>query len=183
MAQCGYFGHQSTVTGQWPNQMARNAGYPLKASLPDKTNNIESLAAIGSSSYDPISAVKALIQDTGVNPPGYRYYLLTWGDTQSYIDFTRQFRESGAGFASGQGWSGRGSGSYWSFHTGARDSSNHAFISGVVYDDVNTNGRYDNGEGLNGVTVNLSHWSTGQQQGSLTTGAGGSYVFQPNNGV
>lgn len=183
MAQYGYFAHQSTVTGQWPNQMARNAGYPLKSSLPNNTNNIESLAARGASSYNPADAVKALIADVGVNPPGHRYHLLAWGDTQGYIDFTRQFKEAGAGFASGQGWSGGGSGAYWSYHTGVRDNSNHAFITGVVYDDTNSNGRYDSGEGLSGVTVNLSHWSSGQQQGSVTTSAGGGYVFQLSNGV
>ena len=29
MATYDYFGHQSEVTGDWPNQMARDAGYPL----------------------------------------------------------------------------------------------------------------------------------------------------------
>ena len=183
MAQYGYFDHQSQVTSQWPNQMARNAGYPLKSSLPNDANNIESLAARGSSSYDPVSAVEALIEDAGVNPPGHRYHLLAWGGSQSHIDFTRQFTEAGPGFASGQGWSGGGSGAYWSFHTGVRDQSNLAFIGGVVYDDTNNNGRYDSGEGLSGVTVSMSHWSSGQQQGSVTTGPGGGYVIQSNNGV
>lgn len=183
MAQYGYFAHQSTVTGQWPNQMARNAGYPLKGTLPNNTNNIESLAARGASTYDPISAVQALIADVGVNPPGHRYHLLAWGDTQSYIDFTRQFKECGAGFASGQGWSGGGSGAYWSFHTGARDLNNKGYISGVVYEDANTNGRYDSGEGLNGVSVSLTWWSNGAAVTSTTSSAAGSYVLEVGNGT
>ena len=33
MADFNYFNHQSDVTGDWPNKMARDAGYPLASSL------------------------------------------------------------------------------------------------------------------------------------------------------
>ena len=186
MAQYGYFAHTSAVTGNQPNKMVRNAGYPLAAYLPDAANNLESLAGqAGSSgvSYDPVAAVKALIQDSGVNPPGHRYHLLAWGGSQSTIDFNRSFREAGAGYASGKGWSSYAGGAYWAFHTGMRDQTNMAWITGVIYDDLNNNGKCDAGEGLSGVTVELTNWNTQSVQGSYTTGAGGGYVFQVNNGV
>lgn len=186
MAQYGYFAHTSPVTGDQPNKMVRNAGYPLAAYLPDAANNLESLAgqAGGSGvSYDPVAAVKALILDTGVNPPGHRYHLLAWGGSQSTIDFNRSFREAGAGYASGKGWGSYAGGAYWAFHTGMRDQTNMAWITGVIYDDLNDNGKCDAGEGLSGVTVELSNWNTQSVQGSYTTGAGGGYVFLVNNGT
>jgi uncharacterized protein YkwD len=183
MAQYGYFAHTSAVTGQQPNQMVRNAGYPLATYLPNAANNVESLAARGATSYDPVDAVSNLIEDVGVNPPGHRYHLLAWGGEQSTIDFYRQFREAGAGYDSGLGWSGSGSGSYWSFHTGFRDLTNHAFITGVVYNDANTNTKYDSGEGLSGVSVKLYNWNSQALLETVTTTVGGGYVFQVNNGT
>ncbi|MBX3458703.1 MAG: hypothetical protein KF696_01915 [Planctomycetes bacterium] len=186
MAQHGYFAHTSPITGHQPNKMARNAGYPLKSSYPDAANYIESLAGIfGSSSsisYEATAAVRALILDAGVNPPGHRYHLLSWGGSQAQIDTARLNRECGAGYATGIGANGYAAGAYWAFHTGVRDTS-VTFIAGVVYNDANDNGRFDNGEALPGVTVKLINWNTQQQVGTFTTGAGGAYTHQAGNGT
>lgn len=186
MAQHGYFAHTSPITGHQPNKMERNAGYPLKSTFPDAANYVESLAGQfssgGSVSYEATAAVRALILDQGVNPPGHRYHLLAWGSSQSQIDFNREFRECGAGYATGLGANGYPNGAYWSYHTGVRDTS-VTFIAGVVYDDTNTNGRYDAGEALSGVTVKLINWNTQQQIGTFTTGAGGGYTHQAGNGT
>lgn len=166
MAANGYFSHQSAVTNEWPNKMARDAGYPLYSSWPDNQNYIESLAArygSGSSiSYSAPEALKALIIDAGVNPPGHREHLL------AMTSFAAAFREVGTGYAEGIG-NGWPSGAYWSIHTGRRNTD-PIWLTGVVYDDSNTNGRYDQGEGLAGVTITATGSST---KNTVSTTGGG----------
>ncbi len=165
MATNGYFAHTSAITGNQPNLMVRNAGYPLISSFPSAANNLESLAcqftsSSGGISYSAPNAIRALIEDAGVSPPGHRYHLLATGPSAS---FYAQFREIGTGYAEGfrpespfsAGTPPDGSGAYWAIHTGVRDTAVY-FICGVVYNDANTNGRYDLGEGLNGVTVSAN---------------------------
>ena len=43
MADYDYFAHQSPITGDWPNRVARDHGYPLPAFWPNEANNIESI--------------------------------------------------------------------------------------------------------------------------------------------
>jgi hypothetical protein len=67
MAAYNYFAHQSAVTGKWPNQMARDAGYVLPASWPGDQNYIESIAA----GYPTVlDALRGLIEDSGTLLPG-----------------------------------------------------------------------------------------------------------------
>jgi len=190
MGANGYFAHQSAVTSQWPNQMERNAGFPLKSSFPNTANNVESLAVTyttGSSiSYSADAAIRALILDTGVNPPGHRYHLLAWGGSSSEISFYRQFREIGAGYATGYAPTGTplsGAGAYWSIHTGVRDADS-PWITGVVFNDANANLRYDLGEGLAGVTVSIgtSSTTTNSQGGYSIMAPTGSYNMTCSGG-
>ncbi|MCP4708444.1 MAG: hypothetical protein GY869_07460, partial [Planctomycetes bacterium] len=58
MAENDYFGHTSQVTGDQPNQMALDAGYPLPYSA--AANNIESIAAGYGLSTAPDSGADAL---------------------------------------------------------------------------------------------------------------------------
>lgn len=172
MAANGYFAHQSAVTSNWPNLMVRNAGYPLIGSFPDTANNLESLAVLFTASsagitYTPAAAIRALILDTGISPPGHRYHLLAWGGNAGEIAFYRQFREIGTGYAEGfrpetpysAATPPDGSGAYWSIHTGVRSASN-PWLCGVVYIDTNINGRYDAGEGISGATISATGAST-----------------------
>jgi uncharacterized protein YkwD len=172
MATNGYFGHQSQVTGDWPNQMAVDAGYPLPSAWALNNNYIESLAANGSSaagaSYSPSAALRLLIEDVGVSPPGHRIHLLAMDA------FNQAFREVGTGYAQGLHWSQSPpwSGAYWAVHTGRRNTD-PVWLTGVVYNDANSNGRYDQGEGLSGVTIG----ATGPSTLNTTTLTGGAWTM------
>ncbi|MBK9973908.1 MAG: hypothetical protein IPP14_03945 [Planctomycetes bacterium] len=163
MATNNYFGHQSAVTGDWPNKMARDAGYPLHSSLSNTANNIESL---GAGYADVQVCLRALIEDNGVSPPGHRYHLLATGPSAS---FYLQMREVGTGYAFNAGSTYQ---RYYAVHTGYRNADS-AWLTGVVYTDSNGNGRYDQGEGLSGVTITASNGTPVQ----TTTNAQGGYAI------
>ncbi|MFT5522472.1 MAG: hypothetical protein ACI9G1_003862 [Pirellulaceae bacterium] len=142
LATHNYFGHQSDVTGDWPNKMARDAGYDLPSHWPDDSNQVESLAA--GTLYDTAAeAVDALIIDAGVPGLGHRLQLLSIGD------FYRGNQEIGVGHAENNQSTYT---HYWAAHL-ARTGDPDNFLTGVVYDDANQNGRYDAGEGIGGVSV------------------------------
>ena len=169
MATNNYFAHQSAVTGDWPNKIARDHGYPLHTSLSDTANNIESLAAGYSNVF---TALAGLIEDQGVSPPGHRYHLLATGPSAS---FYAQFREVGVGYAFNASATYQ---RYYSIHTGYRNSD-FPFITGVVYNDTNGNGRYDQGEGLSGVTITATGPSTLQ----ATSNAQGGWTIAASTGT
>ena len=156
MATHNYFGHQSVVTGDWPNKMVRDHGYPLPAIFPNTSNNLESLAAgtFFSGADEPLSA---LIVDEGIPSLGHRKHLLGMGT------FNASFREIGVGHA----FNGAAAyDHYWTIHTGFQSTSD-TFLTGVAFNDLNTNSRYDPGEGIAGVAVSAGSLQT------LTNAAGG----------
>ncbi len=176
MAVNNYFGHQSAVTGQWPNQMARNAGYVLPANCPNDNNFIESLAA--GTFYDTAAEpLNALIVDQGIPSLGHRNHLL------GIDSFNADNREIGVGHAF------NGSAQYdhyWAIHA-TRTSASDRFVTGVAFNDTNGNSRYDLNEGLANVVVTVGAfttatnaaggWSVKVPQGSyLVTAAGGGFV-------
>lgn len=177
MATFGYFAHTSAVTGDQPNKMARDAGYPLYSAWGNNNNFIESLAASGSggagATYNATDALRNLIIDAGVVPPGHRIHLLAMNA------HNQSMREVGTGYAEGAHWSAGApaSAAYWSIHTGRRDTD-PIWLTGVVYDDANANGRYDEGEGLSGVTVAAS----GATTTSVQSQTGGMWMMQANAG-
>ncbi|MCO6456108.1 MAG: hypothetical protein J5I93_12480 [Pirellulaceae bacterium] len=163
LADYDYFGHRSQVTGVWPNQLLRDFGYPLPATLavgaltysfPSQGNSVESLAA---GYADAATAMDELIVDAGINPPGHRQHLLGLTTLHSAA------REIGVGYAHDADSRYR---HYWTLHITAANTE-QSFLTGVVYDDANGNRRFDQGEGLAGVSV-----LAGQQQ-TLTNAAGG----------
>ncbi|MCC7508837.1 MAG: hypothetical protein IT464_05650 [Planctomycetes bacterium] len=175
MATNGYFNHTSPTLGA-PNGMAITAGYPLPYA--SSGNNIESLACVftpgGSISYVGADALKALIIDQGVSPPGHRYHLL------AMQPFWETHREIGTGYAEGAApQAGYNAGAYWSIHTAERTGTDPVWITGVVYNDANSNGRYDLGEGLSGVTVSAA----GPGSPSVVTNAGGGYSLACSAGA
>jgi len=190
MAYNGYFGHQRpastsappgalwTASGsEWPNWMARQGGYTLPTSWPDTNNYIKSIAAYGTSgssvSYSPQDALKALIIDANTPSLGHRIHLLAMNS------FNQSFREVGTGYATGGGWtSGVNAAAYWAIHTGRHDSD-PVWLTGVVYIDSNSNGRYDQGEGLQGVTVAVS----GATNKNTTTTVGGGWSIDVSSGT
>ena len=156
-----YFAHESPVTGEFANQWARDASYPLNSSLPNGINSIESIACgfgnppQGSPFHLPLEVLKTLITDAGVVGFGHRRHLLGIGSFEV-------MREVGAGYAS----TGSLFMNYWAIHTGFRDVD-PVWLTGVVYADGDQNELYDEGEGLGGVTVDVGDDSL------QTNGAGG----------
>ena len=136
MAENDYFAHQSPVTGDWPNAVARSHGYPLPAWWPDAANNIESI-------HRGNPSLLGVLQSF-VNSPSHRSHLMGQG-------WFANHREIGVGARLDE--------RVWTVLT-ATDGSDGVFLTGVVYDDANDNGRMDLGEGLDGVTVAAETLST-----------------------
>ena len=143
MADRDYFAHQSPVTGDWPNAVARDHGYSLPAWWPDASNNIESI-------HRGNPSVIGVLQSF-VSSPSHRSHLMGQG-------FFATHREIGVGARLDE--------RTWTVLTGT-DGSDGVFLTGVVYADADDNGRMDLGEGLEGVTVAAGGLST------LTNAGGG----------
>ncbi|HIQ23240.1 MAG TPA: hypothetical protein EYH34_18605 [Planctomycetes bacterium] len=156
MATYDYFDHQSPITGDWPNKMARDHGYALPASWSNDANYIESIGA-GTWYYPASVPLKELIEDIGIDPPGHRIHLL------GISDFHAGNREIGVGYAFNASSM---FDHYWAIHA-TRRSTDDIFLTGVVFTDDNGDGRYDAGEGLAGVTIDAGGQST------ATNAAGG----------
>ena len=178
-----YFAHVSAVTGDGPNQMAVQNGYDLfgngLAFDWGDANTIESIArGINQMEAFP-EAVAVLIEDAGVPGLGHRVHLL------AMVEQFEEHREIGAGYVAGTVATATdqvpaqlvGKPEYlYSILTANVDPADR-FITGVVYQDKNSNGRYDRGEGLEGVKVNVSGGDTNVDV--VTMAAGGYSVKVP----
>lgn len=147
-----YFAHQSVATGTWPNQLARDFGYPLPSWWSGDANYIESLEA---GSVDPRDALMAL-----GNSPSHRRHIFGEGAFAEYTE-------------AGVGWADRGP--YWTIHSAHRENP-PVYVTGVVFDDRDRDGRLDPGEGIPRVTVTVDGRST-------TTNAGGGYSLAISAGT
>jgi hypothetical protein len=174
MASFNYFAHQSAVTGDWPNQMARDNGYNLPGFYPNDQNNIESIAA-GTNITTATSVLSLLLLDSGVNPPGHRIHLLATDP------FFQTHREIGAGYGFNNSATYK---NYFSIQT-AVSVSGGQFLTGVVYNDVNHNRRYDLGEGIGGVTISngITTVQTNAAGGWSIPVSTGSYTVTVSGGV
>ncbi|MEX2140310.1 MAG: Calx-beta domain-containing protein [Pirellulales bacterium] len=157
-----YFDHQSAVSGDWPNQMARDHGYELPLHFSIDVNNIESLAA-GTLRDTAQEVLDALIVDAGVPSVGHRNHLLGIGGFGSN-------REIGVGhsFNAASDFD-----HYWAVHATWSTTSDR-FLTGVVFDDRNNNQRYDLNEGLAGIGVVAGAFST-------RTNAAGGWTIEVNS--
>ncbi len=140
MAAHDYFDHQSRITGDWPNKLARNQGYRLPLRFLDDSNQIESLAG-GQS--DAKATIDQLVIDEGIESLGHRKHLLGI-DRENAAN-----REIGVGYANSTETTYR---HYWAIHS-TRNDAPGPLLTGVVYADENRNGRYDLNEGLAGVMI------------------------------
>lgn len=137
MATNNYFAHQSAVTGQWPNANVRAHGYNLPSWFPSDNNYLESIGA-GTNRTTAKEGLKPLIVSDS-----HRSHLLG-------IDaFNADQREAGIGYA--RNASSRFT-NYWTVHA-TRTEPSPTFLTGVVFDDLNDNGRYDLNEGSAGIVV------------------------------
>jgi Calx-beta domain-containing protein len=153
MADNDYFGHTSQVTGDQPNKMAIDAGYPLP--WDSNGNQIESIGAgygnppVGVAPTDAPKALQLLLEDIGLITPGHRIHLLGMSGWQSH-------RDIGAGYGFNNSSTLK---NYWSIHT-AYENTSDLFLTGVAYNDNNNNDRYDLNEGLAGVTITTTAGTT-----------------------
>jgi len=171
MAAQNYFGHQSAVTGDWPNKMAKDSGYPLPAFWELNNNFIESIAA-GTTS--PTQTLNLLLIDEGIDPPGHRIHLL------AMHPFFASHDEIGAGHGFNASSTYR---NYWAIHT-ALDDDPRKFVTGVVYNDTTIADHfYTAGEGLAGVTVEALAPGTNTVVASTTSFASGGYSLKLSSGL
>jgi hypothetical protein len=156
MNDLNYFAH-TDLSGLDPGQRMTAAGYSW-------VSWGESIAA---GYADPASALAALITDAGVPDLGHRIQLLA--ETAMFQNQS----QVGIGIVLG------GSGTYQDYYTidTAAPANPLPFLTGVVFGDTNSNGRYDQGEGLGGVTITVAG------VGSTTTWASGGYEMQLNPGT
>lgn len=140
MAEHRYFDHRSEKTGDWPNKMVRDTGYRLPDYFSDMANQVESIAA---GMPGAATALQLLIRDEGVDPPDHRSHLLGGSE------FHRQCREVGVGFATNPATT---YGSYWAIHA-TWSAADAIYLTGVVFQDGNKNGRFDRGEGSPGTVI------------------------------
>ncbi len=157
MSDRNFFAHNNP-SGQDPGDRIDAVGYNWKAYG-------ESLAA----GFDtPAEALRALIIDEGVSDLGHRLHLLA-------IDaISATLPEVGVGIV----FDGTGQyNDYYSIET-ARDysiaSPHNAWLTGVVYNDLDNNEFYTPGEGFDGVTVRAMPTGGGADF-SVTTFASGGY--------
>jgi uncharacterized protein YkwD len=156
----GYFAH-TTLNGINPGQRLARAGFAW-------TTWHESIAG-GESYATPADALEALIIDTGIPNLDHRRHLLAMDPV-----FQGQ-RQVGIGVVQ------NGAGPLDNYYTidSASTTDPRSFLTGVIYNDANGNGRYDLGEGLAGVTITVS----GPQRASITDFNSGGYSLQLEPGV
>ncbi|MBI3830308.1 MAG: CAP domain-containing protein [Planctomycetes bacterium] len=150
MLKRNYFGHVDP-DGQGPNKRALESGYPLNRlySREAAVNNIESIS-VGSPTLE--KTLENLIVDSGVPNLSHRKQLLCLDP------FVAAMREIGVGFVVPEGNDANaearpaGYASYCAVHT-AHAGDRDTFVTGVVYEDKNGNGAYDEGEGLEGAII------------------------------
>ena len=149
-----YFGHQSAVTGMWPNELARQHGYDIPKWWSGDANYIESLYGGVS---DPVRVLAAFMAS-----PSHRRHIFGEGGFSGYD-------EIGVGMAFGRNaW-------WWAVHTAYREDGSAPFVSGFVFDDLDGDGYLDAGEGLAGVSVTYDGTT-------VTTDAGGAYTMRARRG-
>jgi uncharacterized protein YkwD len=158
MSARGYFDHV-TPEGINPGDRLTAVGFPW--------NSYGESIAGGSAYPQPADALAGLIIDSGVADLGHRRQLLA-------IDAAFKSQNQ-VGIGAVQNTAGPLD-NYYTIDT-AGTFDNRPFLTGVVFNDANGNGRYDVGEGLGGVTITVSG------VGSVTTFDSGGYSFQANPGT
>ena len=164
LIQNDYFAHVSP-DGVFPNELVESAGYDLPDHFGTNQNYVESLAA-GSNYATAFDALNALIVDEGVANVGHRRHLLGIGD------FYGSNREIGVGYSSS---SNARYSNYWAVHIAQRANPTN-LLTGVVFDDLNGDGRYNAGEGLSSVSITVNG-ST-----SVETNAAGGWAIAVDDG-
>ncbi len=151
-----YFSHTGS-DGSNPGARMNAAGFPTQGWG-------ESIAA---GPATPEAALQLLIVDSNVPDLGHRRHLLA-------IDTSFRAHQSvGVGIVQ------NGSGGYHNYYTidSGYTGDTRPFLTGVVYRDLNGNGKYDAGEGLGGVNVTVAG------VGTVVTWGSGGYSYQLSPGT
>jgi hypothetical protein len=149
-----YQGHQGT-DGSWPQDRARTAGY-------SGSYVGENVAAYSVSTWD--AEASFLIDFGNDSTLGHRKNILDIGLPGLYTEIGIGIVDSGTGFNNNDVGP--------MIVTDDFGDRGQTFVLGVVYNDANHNGFYDQGEGLSGVTIKPSSGSY-----SAVTSASGGYAF------
>jgi hypothetical protein len=159
----GYFAHVDPQ-GQDPGARMAAAGFAWSSWG-------ESIAG-GTAYPGPADALKGLIIDQGVPDLGHRMQLLAMTPA-----FAAQ-NQVGIGIVQA------GTGPLTNYYTidSASSPVPAVFLTGVVFADVNGNGKYDIGEGLGGVTIQVRLSGTNTAFSTGTWGSGG-YTLALNPGT
>ena len=166
--------------GRMPNEVVRDAGYNFPDDLETSTGTRILLADFtGIEGFyiffdDPVEILKTLLE-SDEDPNLYHRKLLLGIDDPTIAEFYPAFREVGAGyvFNDSAAWD-----NYWVLHVGFQQDDVDTlanFVTGVVFNDLNGNDRYDSGEGLSGVQVSVG------ADGDVTNAAGG-YAIEVEDG-
>ncbi len=166
MATFNYFGHQSAVTGKWPNQMARDAGYVLPTWWDGANNYIESISAGSFSGYTAaLEPLKALLVDGNSPNPGHRIHLLAMDA------WNQAFDEVGVGYGHSDSSTYK---NYWAIQTGYNENVTGKFLTGVAFNDnVTADNYYNIGEELGGATITATRTSDNAVFTTTTFSSGG----------
>ncbi len=149
MTLANYLNHRSAVDGRWPNQMARDSGYPLPSSFPSDANFIEAIAG-GTSLDNPAKVVEGWLYDSAIGNQANRSLIAGIGQP-----FANN-REAGSGYSKNES---SDLDHYWAVHA-AYSEVGELFLTGLVYDDIDLDERYDAGEGVSDVIIQAGPWST-----------------------
>lgn len=169
MAELNFFSHLHPQTGVTANLRVRQAGYELASWLGDDDNNVELLAG-GNTLVDPAAALAELLASNETSNQSRGDALL--GVDEAFA----AHQEIGVGFGKRPESAFE---NYWVIELGHRAAADR-FLTGVVYDDINSNGQFDAGEGIAGVEVGSGALMTRSDNTgaySLRVGSGIHYVI------
>jgi serralysin len=190
MAAMNYFNHV-TPNGVNPFKRIRAAGFVAVAAaesieyaslptfVPQDPN--DPFSPLVHSELEPDEALAALIVDFGVPNLGHRKHLLAIDPglkTQNLVGIGYAFRDF-------SNYSYSYTNAYWTIDSGFTGNPQR-FLTGAVFRDQNGNGKYDAGEGVNGVTIRVagagkvSAWDSGGY--TVALGHAGTYRVTASGG-
>lgn len=175
MGEGDFLSHRDPVTGTYPNQRLREAGYGLPAALSDQGNAVE-LVVAGDTLVDADTVLSELLDDLADPTRSRRNHLLGVAAASAHAApdsaALSGASEIGVGFCIAPDSSLE---NYWAIEI-ARQHVADLFLTGVIFEDADGDAAYDAGEGLGGLTVSSGPLTT-------TTDATGAYRLPAGGGI
>lgn len=155
MATSGFFAYRNPNDGSTPNERARTAGFTLPNSVPAIGNDVELI--VGGPLLDNSESLIDEVLRVDNGDTSRRDFIIT------VVDNLRDADEIGIGQASSANTA---LGQYWAIDIARREAANR-FVTGVIYDDVNDNGRFDAGEGIGNSEIRSGTLTTTSDESGL----------------